>query len=185
MDPSRDQPSATPPPAARPQRTAIAVPPEFEALDRTHREVLTQLQAFDRLLQHVDDNGPDDTARASAAQILAVFSGAGHQHHADEETHVFPRLLASADASLMQHVRRLQQDHGWIEEDWRMLLPQMEAIATGYSWYDLPMLRLALPLFAALYREHIALEETVVYPAAQALLRAEQAAVQARQHTAA
>ncbi len=174
---------ASPPfqPAARPQRAPLPVPPEFQALDRTHREVLVQLQAFDRLLQHVDDNGPDDTAQASAAQILAFFSGASRQHHADEESVVFPRLLASGDAELVQHVRRLQQDHGWIEEDWRLLLPQIEAIATGYNWFDLSMLRLALPLFGTLYREHIALEETVVYPAAQALLRAEQAALQARQ----
>jgi len=171
---------ASPPATARPQRAPLEVPPDFQALDRTHREVLERLEAFEQLLQHVDDNGPDATAQASAAQILSFFGGAGRQHHADEESLVFPRLLASGDADLVQHVLRLQQDHGWIEEDWRLLLPQMEAISTGYNWYDLPMLRLALPLFAALYRDHIALEETVVYPAAQALLHNERVAVEAR-----
>lgn len=41
----------------------------------------------------------------------------------------------------------------------------------GYDWYDLAMLQAAVPVFAELCREHIALEECVVYPAAQNLLR--------------
>jgi hemerythrin-like domain-containing protein len=160
------------------------VPPEFEALDRTHLQALEMLKAFDRLLQHLDDNGPDAAAQASAAEILNFFGGAGRQHHADEEALVFPHVLAHGDPVLVQHVRRLQQDHGWIEEDWLLLLPQMEAIATGYSWYDLPMLQLALPIFSALYQEHIALEETVVYPAAQTLMRNEQAGMADRRTAA-
>lgn len=165
--------AATPPmlASARRNRPPVALPKDFEALDRTHRQAMHMLQAFDGLLQHVDDNGPDATAQACAAEILEFFGGLGRNHHADEETLVFPRLLTSGDEALVQHVRRLLQDHGWIEEDWRVLMPQVEAIATGYSWYDLPMLRLALPVFTALYHEHIALEETVVYPAARAMLQ--------------
>jgi hemerythrin-like domain-containing protein len=74
---------------------------------------------------------------------------------------------------MIQHVRRLQQDHGWLEEDWRELSPQVEAIAKGYNWYDLAMLRLALPVFTALYKEHIALEESMVYPEARRRRQAE------------
>jgi hemerythrin-like domain-containing protein len=143
--------------------------PEFESLDLAHRAAMEMLQAFDRLLGHLDDHGLDDTARASAGEILAYFAGPGRQHHAEEEKHVFPGLLASSDVELLQHVRRLQQDHGWIEEDWRELAPQIEAIASGYNWYDLAMLRHALPVFTALYHDHIALEESLIYPAAKRL----------------
>jgi hemerythrin-like domain-containing protein len=141
--------------------------PAFDSLDRAHREALQVLGDFERLLQHVDDNGADDTARASAQHIRQFFSGPARQHHAEEEQRVFPDLLASGDADLVQQVKRLQQDHGWLEEDWLELSLQIEAIANGYDWYDLNMLRQALPVFSALYREHIALEETVVYPAAR------------------
>jgi hemerythrin-like domain-containing protein len=141
--------------------------PEFEKLDHAHRAALEMLDAFDRLLEHLSDNGLDDTARASARSILAFFNGPGRDHHAQEESQVFPGLLTSSDIELVQHVRRLQQDHGWLEEDWHELSPQIEAIADGYNWYDLAMLRHALPVFTALYHEHIALEETVVYPAAR------------------
>lgn len=159
--------TASPAGAPRPPRPAAPPLPEFDLLDQTHREALQMLQAFEELLAHLHDNGPDETAQASAQRIMAFFAGPGRTHHAEEERHVFPALLASSDVELVQHVRRLQQDHGWLEEDWRELAPQVEAIARGYNWYDLAMLRLALPVFTALYNEHIALEESLVYPEAK------------------
>jgi hemerythrin-like domain-containing protein len=141
--------------------------PAFETLDRAHLAAMGMLKAFERLLVQLDDTGLDDAARASAAEIMAFFNGPGRDHHAQEEQQVFPGLLAAGDATLVQHVHRLQQDHGWIEEDWRELAPQIEAIAKGYNWYDMPMLRGALPIFTALYHEHIALEESLIYPAAK------------------
>ena len=165
---------------ARPPRVAAPPLPEFEALDRTHREALQMLKAFDELLIHVDENGPDAVANASAHKIMGFFAGPGRQHHADEEALVFPPLLASGDTELVQHVRRLQQDHGWIEEDWLELAPQIEAIANGYNWYDLTMLRQALPVFTALYEEHIALEESLIYPEAKRRREAEKAAAMER-----
>jgi CRP-like cAMP-binding protein/hemerythrin-like domain-containing protein len=128
---------------------------------------MKMMSALERLLAHIDERGTDDEARASARQIMDFFAGPGRDHHAQEEQLVFPGLLASTDLELVQHVRRLQQDHGWLEEDWRELSPHIEAIAKGYSWYDLAVLREAVPVFKALYEEHIALEETVVYPAAK------------------
>ena len=169
--------------AARPVREARppAPPrPGFETLDHAHRAAMDMLQAFDRLLDHLDDRGLDDTARASAREILAYFNGPGRDHHAQEESQIFPGLLASRDVELVHHVHRLQQDHGWLEEDWHELSPQIQGIADGYNWYDLDMLRHALPVFTALYHEHIALEETVVYPAARRQLAAMEAGEKSR-----
>ncbi len=153
--------------ASRPPRAPVPALPEFDKLDATHFAALRMLEAFEHLLAHLDDRGLDDGARASAREIMSFFSGPGRQHHAEEETHVFPVLLAGKDAELVHHVRRLQQDHGWLEEDWRELAPQIEAIANGYNWYDLSMLREALPIFTTLYHEHIALEESLIYPEAR------------------
>lgn len=151
----------------RPARPPVHVPAKFEMLDKTHRQVMQLLEAMAKLLDHVDDNGPDDEARRMAGEIRSFFEGEVRQHHAEEEARVFPDLLASGDAELAHHVKRLQQDHGWLEEDWTLLGPQLEAIERGYNWYDLAMLRQALPVFEKLNREHITLEETVVYPAAK------------------
>src|SRR6478609_3119032 len=157
--------------AARPARPAVPTLDDFEVLDQAHRAALDMLQHLDILVRRLADRGMDDEARHQAKEVLSYFNGPGLDHHAQEERQVFPSLLASGDAELVQHVQRLRQDHGWIEEDWRELAPQVDAIASGYNWYDLAMLQAAVPVFAQLYHEHIALEECVVYPAAQNLLR--------------
>jgi hemerythrin-like domain-containing protein len=141
--------------------------PEFEAMDHAHRAALAMLEAFKHLVRHLDEQGLDGHARQTAREILAFFNGPGRSHHADEEKHVFPGLLASSDVELVAQVRRLQQDHGWLEQDWHELEPHVRAVADGYNGYDLPLLVAALPVFEALYRDHIALEETRVYPAAK------------------
>lgn len=145
---------------------------EFEALDSCHRDVLKTLDELARLIEHLDDKGVDAEAQALAADIVKFFNENSRQHHQDEERMVFPALLASADAELVQHVQRLQQDHGWLEEDWLELEPQLEAISKGYSWYELPALQAALPVFKALYLDHIDLEESLIYPEAKKLMAA-------------
>jgi hemerythrin-like domain-containing protein len=153
--------------SARPRRPAVSVPDTFESLDQTHRQVLENLEQLARLAQRLEQEGVDDTARQLANHIHGFFEDTARAHHAAEEQTVFPPLLAGGDAELVQHVQRLQQDHGWIEEDWLDLGPQLQAIAEGQSWYDIDFLRAAIPVFTDLYREHIALEETIVYPASR------------------
>jgi hemerythrin-like domain-containing protein len=148
----------------RPARAAVPHLPTFEALDATHREVVRTLERLQRWVEQLDVQRIDDATRATAAEICEFFDGSARAHHAAEEQHVFPSLLDSGNAALVQHVRRLQQDHGWLEEDWLELQPQLRAVVEGYNWYDPDFLRAAVPVFAELYRDHIALEENVVYP---------------------
>jgi hemerythrin-like domain-containing protein len=151
----------------RPERIPAPAMPDFEQLDRTHRAALDMLLAFESLLSQLDARGQDNAARNNAQTIIDFFTVTAAGHHAAEEQLVFPPLLASGDDDLIHQIRRLQQDHGWIEEDWLELAPHLEAIATGYNGYDLPMLRAALPVFRTLYQEHIALEESLIYPLAR------------------
>lgn len=158
------------PPAARPLRPSVVAAValhEFEALDRTHVQVVDNLRQLEKLMNRIDELGVDTDARALAAAVMGFFDGSARAHHDEEERVVFPPLLAGSDAELAHHVRRLQQDHGWLEEDWRVLRPQLEAIAEGQSWYEPEMLRQGCEVFAALYLEHIALEESLIYPASK------------------
>lgn len=166
MNPPPTRPTATGR-AARPARSPAPPMPAFDALDRTHAQMLQVLDDFDGLLDQLEAHGPDEKARAIGARILSFFNEHAREHHAQEERIVFPPLLAGPDTELAAHVRRLQQDHGWLEEDWLELAPQIEAISRGYNWYDLAMLRHALPVFRNLYQEHIGLEESLVYPASR------------------
>ena len=80
---------------------------------------------------------------------------------------------------------RLQQDHGWLEEDWLELEPMLQAVAQGYSWYDLDMLRQATTVFTELYLDHIDLEESLIYPEAKRLMRQRPEAGSGRERAAA
>ena len=145
----------------------------FVALDDCHREILQQLQTLTQLLQQLEGQGVDATARRQAAELMAFFGTRARQHHAEEDRVVFPPLLAAGDPVLVQQVQRLQQDHGWLEEDWHHLALQIDAVAQGYSWYDLDALRHGSEVFIALYHDHLALEETLIYPQARRALQAE------------
>lgn len=140
----------------------------FEALDACHRHTLAALERLQKLISHLDDKGADAEARTAAAEIEHFFSNTVRAHHQDEEKHVFPRLLAGSDPETVQTVLRLQQDHGWLEEDWRELSPLLAGLAGGQTWVDTDTLRRGAEIFVALLHDHMALEESVIYPRARA-----------------
>ena len=140
----------------------------FEALDACHQQILLHLAELADLAQHVEAVGVDAKAQTQAGAIESFFSSTSRQHHADEEKDVFPALLAGGDEELAAVVRSLQQDHGWIEEDWLELAPQLRAIASGNSWFDAAEFQHGVEVFLELMQGHIALEESRIYPESKA-----------------
>jgi len=143
----------------------------FDVLDACHRQTLLTLDKLTALVSRLGSSGMDEEARATAAEIVHFFSTTARQHHEDEERHVFPKMVANDNPEIVQAVLRLQQDHNWLEEDWMELSPQVDAVACGLNWYDLDILREGVEVFAALSRDHITLEESLIYPQARANLR--------------
>ncbi len=148
--------------------TANTNAPAFEALDACHQQIAQHLARLTGLIAHIAAKGVDDHARKEAAAIEAFFSSTSRAHHQEEESNVFPALLASGNAELTAAVRTLQQDHGWIEENWIELAPQMRAIASGNGWLDETEFLHYAEVFLELCKEHIALEETLIYPESKA-----------------
>lgn len=156
-----------------PQGSLAARLAPFEALDACHREVVSHLQLLSRLVQHLDAHGVDEQARSMAGEVVRFFNESAQQHHAEEERVVFPPLLTGSDLTLVEHIRHLQMDHGWLEEDWKQMELQLGAVSNGYSWFDLDELRSGAEVFTALYHDHIALEESLIYPEAKRAVNAE------------
>ena len=138
----------------------------FEVLDACHRQAVAMLGRLSDLVRGLDRGDPDRQARESAAEIIAFFSQTARQHHEDEERHVFPRLKDSGDPETAQAVLRLQ-DHHWMDVDWNELSPALAAIAAGQGGFDVEALREGVEIFAALTYDHIALEESCIYPQAR------------------
>jgi hemerythrin-like domain-containing protein len=145
----------------------------FEMLATCHDRVERMLALTARLQQHLLETGCDEPARQAARDVMRYFDLAAPLHHQDEELHVFPPLLAGADAVLRALVQRLVQDHRQMEVDWVEARRTLMAIAesTESGWTPLtPAQTGALGQFAALYRQHLDDENTLAYPAAQAAL---------------
>ena len=139
----------------------------FEALDACHQQIIENLKQLTALAAQVAVAGVDAAAQQQAAAIEAFFSGTSRQHHLDEEKRVFAPLLAGGEAELVALVRVLQQDHGWIEENWLELAPQLRAMAQGNNWFDGAEFQHNVEVFSDLCLGHVELEEKMIYPQAR------------------
>jgi len=154
--------------------TAPVATAVFEFLDSTHQEIQSHIKLLRALVDAIESDGLNPTNRGQARRVLDYFNGEARQHHLDEEKHIFPALLASQNAEIVQAAEHLIQDHGWLEENWIQIAPSLEAATGGNLWFDPMELRHALEVFEALYLDHIVLEESIAYPEAKKrLMRAD------------
>ena len=153
----------------------------FKALDTCHRQIHEHLEQLTELLQRLETESDSKHCRQKAKTIEAFFSETARDHHAEEERNVFPNLLNSDNAELVQAVMTLKQDHGWIEQNWLELAPMLRAIAQGEDWVEISELKHYVEVYLTLCHDHIVLEESLIYPEAKALYAKELAGRAARQ----
>ncbi|MCM2340383.1 hemerythrin domain-containing protein [Rhodoferax sp.] len=153
---------------------------QFKTLDACHQQIHQQLAELADLLERLDTESDSPHCRQKAKTIEAFFSEVARPHHAEEEKNIFPMLLASDNVELVQAVRTLHQDHGWIEQNWLELAPMLRAIAQGEDWPDMAELKHNAEVFVSLCHDHIMLEDSLIYPEAKAHLIEEFASRAAR-----
>ena len=144
--------------------TTAAPTSNFKALDACHLQIQEHLAELQRMALHMESEGLSDADRHLAGEIEGFFSSTSREHHEQEEKHVFPPLLAMGSDEIKVAVRSLQQDHGFIEENWIELGPQLRGIAEGNDWFDAAEFQHNVSLFLELMNGHIALEESMIYP---------------------
>ena len=143
---------------------------QFKALNTCHQQIHEHLTELIDLLERLDTDSDSPHCRQKARTIEAFFSEVSRAHHAEEEKDIFPPLLASDNAELVHAVRTLQQDHGWIEQNWLELAPMLRALALGEDWADMTELKHNAEVFVNLCHDHIVREESLIYPEAKARL---------------
>jgi len=147
---------------------AVGFEQPFEMLEACHARVQRSLDLLRRLLDHIAQHGHDAQSRSAAADVLRYFDIAAPLHHADEETHVFPLLLAAGDAELRALVQRLQAEHRRMETLWAALRqPLQRWCEPGCTEPPDRATHDTAAAFCALYGGHITSEEGLAFPAAR------------------
>ena len=155
------------PTAAHPPHAA-ATQALFDFLDGTHRRMQHELRQMNVLVDALVHERLQPADRAQLTDTVHWFDTVAREHHLDEEKHVFPTLLVSGDAQVVETTRRLRQDHGWIEQNWLEIGPLLSAVANGNHWFEAEQLQRAVRLFTDLCLDHLVLEESLAYHAARA-----------------
>ena len=149
---------------------AVGFDQPFEMLHACHDRVERTLSLLGRLVAHVREHGHDEDSRSAARDVLRYFDLAAPHHHQDEERHVLPPLLASADTMQRALAEQLIAEHRRMEALWAVLRGPLQ------QWAEAPPASAAFPLpealaeFTSVYAEHIAREEGLAYPLARTLL---------------
>ena len=143
----------------------------LEMLSACHHRVERQCGTLRRLVAHLLDRDPDEDARAAAAAVMRYFDTAAKDHHADEETDLFPALIESMAGSdavcIRELIDSLTLDHRALESRWQRLREVLKSIAASDSVSLDPT---DVEPFIHLYERHIAREEAELLPMASRLL---------------
>jgi len=150
---------------------AVGFEVPLEMLSACHERALHQCATLRRLVPHLAQRGADVDARIAAAAVLRYFDTAAKDHHADEETDLFPALIESMAGSdavcLRELVRALTVDHRALESHWQRLRVVLLQIAAGNA---IPLASADVEAFVVLYQQHVAREESELLPMATRLM---------------
>jgi len=147
----------------------------LDELASFHRRAERHLASFAALAVHLEANGVDSRASATAAGLIAFFSTGMPLHHADER-----ELLSLVEARLALDGRftplreGLESDHRELALQWRGLRRPLEVVAEGLHR---PLSHDAIHYFRATHAAHVAREEGELFPGAARSLQMSDRAV--------
>lgn len=143
-------------------------------LSDCHRRVEMFLGTLEKVAAGIEHPLADDSRRALES-ALRYFREAAPKHTADEEESVFPRLRQSPDAevsSALTTLDALEQDHNRADA----LHAQADRLGQRcleqgrLSSLEANQFRAAVAELASIYKEHIRVEDDVVFPIATRVL---------------
>lgn len=144
-----------------------------------HRRIEHFLEILCVVAERAQGRELSEEESEAVAAALRYFRVGGQRHTADEEESLFPRMRVKGVAEL-DRVTALEHDHREADE----LHAQAEALFTGWmeqGSVDGAALKAATRRLRELYAAHIAVEETIVFPAAGRSLDGESLAAMGRE----
>jgi hemerythrin-like domain-containing protein len=151
-------------------------------LSDCHRRVEMFLGALEAVAGVIDRPVTEETSRALES-ALRYFGQAAPKHTADEEESLFPRLRQIHDPEIefaLSKLEQLEDEHRWAAP----LHAEVEHLGAQYlstgnlSGPEVEEFRKAVASLASMYKQHIRVEDELVFPlAARMLSDAEKVAI--------
>lgn len=150
-------------------RTATAGTAPLDGFADCHIGIMKRLNVLDQLPALLE---PAARARRIATDSLAFFREAIFEHHLDEETELFPAVMASAEPGtermrVQAMVDRLTREHRILEGLWKVLEKDLKRVARGHD-ADLDVEEVRA--LVAAYASHATYEEVEFLPLCEAIL---------------
>ena len=143
-------------------------------LSDCHRRVEMFLGILHAVGKRIDQLPTEETTQALES-ALRYFAEAAPKHTADEEESLFPRLRRVDDPDLrsaLVKMDKLEDDHRWAAP----LHAEIERIGAQYlsasklSDGDVVAFRNSVESLVAMYRQHISIEDELIFPLAARVL---------------
>ena len=139
-------------------------------LKKCHERIRLECDTLRGLVEHVRQHGCDEKARQTAANAIRYFDTAAHIHHEDEEQDLLPRMMMASTMSrgstLTRMVADIDAEHREIDHSWNELRATLQQVTVNRETLE----PLQVDRFVKLYKTHIAIEESNVFPLAEMLL---------------
>ena len=149
---------------SRPSSRRSSPTPVAKTLDDRHREIVLRLERLKVIAGLLLATPMKESTCVQVRDLIAFFAGPAREHNFHEERFVFPSLLAGSVATMHEIVERLREEHAWIELQWLDIEVQLSALTQGQSSADGQALVAAVDEFVLLMQDHMALEESTIYP---------------------
>jgi hemerythrin-like domain-containing protein len=137
-----------------------------------HRRIERFLGILCQVARQAQGHALNTDERKAVEAALRYFDESGPRHNLDEEDSLFPRLRAMKAAEVLEKVKRLETEHGEAgvlhREAGQLYSKWM--VEGGLSADKGMRLQTIAEELQRLYREHIHIEEDVVFPVAAKLL---------------
>ncbi len=143
-------------------------------LSDCHRRIEMFLGVLEAVAAVIDRPASEETRRAMES-ALRYFAEAAPKHIADEEVSLFPRLRqiqhAEVQASFSQ-LEKLEEEHRWADD----LHVEVESLGRRYlltsclSGTEVEKYRNSVTSLVFMYKRHIKIEDSTVFPLAARLL---------------
>lgn len=140
-------------------------------LSDCHRRIERFLDVLFRVVRRARSKALDSGEQAAVESALRYFRESGPRHNLDEEESLFPRLKEHGAAAVLDEMNRLLADHA----DAAPLHEEVDALYTrwiaegGLSEPESARLVAITARLQQLYRDHIRVEEDLVFPCAAKL----------------